>query len=74
MGIPANTKMIVYIDIEGKVIDVTYPDGKPAGNDAPYLKKPVSSVKKLDGHAVFAYETNPQRCVTYQTPSGPRTV
>ncbi len=70
---PEEPAMIIKINIEGKVIDVTYPDGKPADREPPYLKKPVAKVKKLDGHAVFAYETNPT-CVTYYYPGGSRTV
>ena len=72
---PKPLAMIVTIDIEGDVIEVTYADGKtPAEQGWPFEKekKPVYG-KKMVGHVVFAYETNP-KCVTYQTPSGPRTV
>ena len=72
---PGETAMIIKLDIEGDVIEVTYADGKtPAEHEGPFQKekKPVYG-KKMVGHVVFAYETNP-KCVTYQTPSGPRTV
>ncbi len=71
---PGETAMIVKIDIEGTVIDVTYANGTPAEKGWPFKdeRKPLFK-KNLFGHAVFAYEMNPT-CVTYQTPGGARTV
>jgi len=74
MDIPSKTKMIVFIDGDAEVLKVTNEKGEPALEGLPFEGKKPVFWKTLRGHAVFAYDTNPQRCVTYQTPYGPRTV
>jgi len=70
---PGEPAMLITLDIDGNFVKATYPDGK---REAVPTSIPDGVFKevKLQAYAVLAYTTNPQRCVTYQTPSGPRTV
>lgn len=70
---PGEPAMIITLDIEGNVISATYADGKKPADRTPI---PDGNIKeaKLQLCALLTYTTNPQRCVTYQTPRGPVTV
>jgi len=70
---PGEPAMIITLDIEGNVISATYGDGKKHADPIPV---PIGNIKeaKLQLCALLTYTTNPQRCVTYQTPRGPVTV
>ncbi len=68
--------MTVTIDMDGNVIDVTDKDGNPVPSGWPEDRPRVRSKTKpihLIPYAVYVHEKNP-RCITYQTPAGPRTV
>ncbi len=71
---PANTKMIVYLDGKGNVVEVTDQNGNPAskGFSKEEFKKPINLV----GHAVLVAPEAETKltCVIYQFPSGPRKV
>jgi hypothetical protein len=70
--LPNGTAMIVFIGIDGTVLDVTDKDGKPAEKKDPIaLKKPIN-LKKLHPCVSLAWEGS--NCVTYYYPGGSRTV
>ena len=67
------TVMTIGIDINGNVTEVkgakdikAKPEKIPPDKD---LK-----VKNVNGHGVVAWQTNPQKCVTYYYPGGAWTV
>ena len=69
---PGEPAMVIVLDIDGNFVKATYPDGKEEAAPTP-IPDGIKAVK-LSGYGVLAYTTNPQRCVTYQTPRGPWTV
>ncbi len=71
--VPAGTKMVVFIDGDGKVIDVRDENGAPATYDWGIKGEVIRKPKTLDAHGVFVHDSS-STCVTYQTPKGPRTV
>jgi hypothetical protein len=71
--IPTNTKMIVFLGGDGQILNVTDKDGNDASNEEPFAGE-AAIARLLRGYAVLAHNKSKQRCVTYQTPSGPRTV
>lgn len=70
---PGEPAMIITLDIEGNVIEATYGDGK---KPADRTDVPDGNIKgaKLQAYSALVYQTNPKKCVTYQTPHGPVTV
>jgi hypothetical protein len=69
---PGEPAMIIKLDIDGNFIEATYADGKKADR----TDIPDGNIKeaKLQAYSALAYQTNPKKCVTYQTPRGPVTV
>ncbi len=73
MGEISGTVMTIGIDIHGNVTEVKGAKDIKATHEPIPPDKDVK-VKNANGHAVVAYQTNPQNCVTYYYPGGAWTV
>ncbi len=65
--------LIVKIDFKGNIVEVS------GAKDLKVVHEPIPpdkdvKVKNVSGHAVVAWQTNPQNCVTYNIPGGSYTV
>ncbi len=75
---PGETVMRIGIDMKGLVTEIKLVESKGrVGKPEPINPNKSIKVKASDdvaSHTVIAYETNPERCVTYYYPGGAYTV